>query len=119
MGIKWTVHIGKKRKRAHLQEFCQLRKDIEVEPELVAAVVWLPMPPFSEAAAVFGEDQHDAVIADSKVVQPADAWDVAEALHDSNLPECSHLYGQTTMTVIGCGYMTGNQTRIESWPLTA
>lgn len=94
--------MGQQKKRVHLQELCKLSKYVEVQPKLVAAVVWLSVPPYPEAASVLGQDKHDAVIADSKVVQPADAWDVAEALHNSNFLEGSHLHGHSTVGVCSC-----------------
>lgn len=68
---------------------------MEVQPELVAAVVGLPVPPLPQAASVLGHDQHDAVTADAEIMQPADAWSVAQALHDCNLPEGSYLCSKT------------------------
>lgn len=75
-----------------LQKFCKLSKDVKVEPKLVAGFPWLPLPPFPQAALVLGHHQHNAVIADSKVVQFADARDMFQPLHDGNLLEGSHLY---------------------------
>lgn len=60
----------------------------------MAAVVWLPEPPLPQTTSVLGHDQHDAVVADAKVVQPANALNVAEPLHDGNLPESSDLHGR-------------------------
>ena len=70
-------------------------EDIEVEPKLVASVLWLPVPPFPQTAAVLGHHQHDAVTADAKVMYPADPWHLAQLLHDGNLLESRHLHSTT------------------------
>lgn len=63
----------------------------------MATIVWLPVPPLPEAASVLGHHQHDAVSADAKVMDSADALYVAQALHDGNLPECSYLCSRRSL----------------------
>lgn len=77
--------------QSDLQQLGHLGKHMQVQPELVTAVARLPVPPLPQAASVLGHHQHDAVCANAKVMHPADALNVAEALHDGNLPERSHL----------------------------